>query len=375
MKSKLALQLMGLLVLAATALATEVKAQTIPAPPGMGRYCSVTWPTGGWAFESFTDLVADPCADIIQHSDPGYVIQRAGLYSVNGWNDAVARCDGAVWIGKGVGNGPLDFVFNLSLGYSGCVFTVAPNDLPIFNAPFQLGVEYHVTGVDFARWPYNTLNVQDYGQVGSSTATIVDNLGRDKSNDGYIDDHDGHDWILPTGTPIMPMGTPIRAVAAGWVLAARGRDVTHACPYSTPYQNEVFIHHTVSGGSGTLYDEYFVSYYAHFSSLNVVDNQWVNQGDIIGYAGNTGCSSQTHLHMGVFRLTNTADSFVRNLHINYDFSEGQDQNSSYGYQVMIDPYGFRAPAGFDPWSYLAYPWGALSINLWKTGQAPSLGNW
>lgn len=235
--------------------------------------------------------------------------------------------------------------------------------------------------MDFARSPYNTLDLaHDFGQPGASTAaTIVDWMARDKSSPGlgFINNHDGHDII-------MPEGTSLHAVAAARVLAARFRNVKFACsPRASDTQGEVWIEHRISGITGAVtttaaktdYDEYFVTFYAHLSDIGVAKGDIVAQGAAIGHSGNTGCSSAAHLHFGTFKTSNTASAYRFHTVINRKFGPTRDQNSSNLYVVMTDPYGFYPPAGFDPWAWKGYPQGALSVNLWKSGQAPNTGNW
>jgi hypothetical protein len=355
-----------------------------PSHAALGRYCSVSYTGGGWAFESATNLTGDPCADIkTKHGNSGK-IERAGLYSTNKTNNVVARCNikqSYVLLFVGTGNGPLTAAYDRAVHdkQKNCIFTVAPRELALFNSPFSLGVNYtHITGVDFARSPYKTLDLaHDFGRPGASThASVVDWKARDESGVGFIDDHDGHDILIKTGTVL-------RSVAAGRVLAARFRDVEIACGRPDK-QGEVWIEHRVSGKTGkvsssvvreTDYDEYFVTFYAHESKIVVKPNQIVAQGTEIGLSGSTGCSSAPHIHFGTFRITNTAAFYVYPSVINTLFGKGKDQNSSNLYKVMIDAYGFYPPKGFDPWAWKAYPQGALSINLWNSGQAPNTGNW
>src|SRR5262249_29413519 len=86
-------------------------AADVPAPAGMGNYCSVTWASGGWAFASDT-IGGDPCQYIFAHSGPGGTIQRKGLYANNNWNRVVYRCypPNFGWVGiyDGWGNDPVD---------------------------------------------------------------------------------------------------------------------------------------------------------------------------------------------------------------------------------------------------------------------------
>jgi murein DD-endopeptidase MepM/ murein hydrolase activator NlpD len=135
----------------------------------------------------------------------------------------------------------------------------------------------------------------------------------------------------------------------------------------SPLQQEIEIEHVVVGGSG--YTETYATYYAHLSWMLVKAGDSVTQGQLIGFSGNTGSSSQPHLHFGVTRLSNTASMLLKTLQF---FDPPKHSNGS---DVAIEPYGFRASQGFDPWAYKAYPAGALSVNLWFYGLEPSLGLW
>ncbi len=80
-----------------------------------------------------------------------------------------------------------------------------------------------------------------------------------------------------------PAGSPIYAAASGTVQVA----AYHQHKYS--YGNYVVLDH--GGGIKTLY--------AHMTSYTVSAGQTVNQGDVIGYVGNTGYSFGNHLHFEV----------------------------------------------------------------------------
>jgi murein DD-endopeptidase MepM/ murein hydrolase activator NlpD len=365
--------------------------QCIKVGSDYGTYCSGTWPDGGWAFNS-DPAGGDPCASIVK---TGGTIQRKGLYKNNDMNRVVVRCYppgyGSVGLYEGVGNGPLTAAYNSATTpkkLPGCVFTVSPRSMPILDSPFPLGAKYqggpyvHVNGFDFARPPYDTLNVADFGQPSSPTssaATIVDWMGREQTKGS----HDAHDWYIDRLTPI-------RAAARGKVVMARTYNCadpaytcpcgmkTAACPkvvtgMDTTIQQEVAIEHTVlrSGvcGSASGYYEKFITYYAHLTNFSVSVGQIVEKGDSIGPSGNTGNSSDPHLHFGVIRLTNTAAKPEAT--VNWlpptQHNDGGDK--------VIEPYGWAAPKGFDPWAWKGYPKGALSPNLWNSGQAPSTGEW
>lgn len=354
----------GLFLCLLMVLASARVASAITAPAGMGNYCSITWPTGGWAFAS-DPSGGDPCGWLLGQSDPGGTIQRKGLYASNNWNRVVYRCypPNYGWVGlyEGWGNDPLTWAYDAAQGKPGCIFNVSPVSLPIFDSPFPLWANYSlVTGFDFARSPYNTLNVPvEFGQPGSSTANVVDWKGRDRSNIGYINNHAGHDWLMPKGTPLRAAADGLVVMARSWQSPCTGSD--------SIFQNEVAIRHTVYGANG--YYERFVTYYAHLQTIAVSQGQSVTKGQLIGTTGNTGCSSAPHLHFGALRLTNTADKRLEVLHFfdPPDHSDGSDK--------AIDPYGWSPPMGFDPWAWKAYPDGALSLNLWRAGQAPQTGSW
>ena len=84
-----------------------------------------------------------------------------------------------------------------------------------------------------------------------------------------------------SGTDIAcPLGTPIKAVAAGTVTFA---------DWSGTYGKLVKISH----GNGVE------TYYAHCSELYVTVGQQVNAGDVIAAVGSTGNSTGNHLHLEV----------------------------------------------------------------------------
>lgn len=80
-----------------------------------------------------------------------------------------------------------------------------------------------------------------------------------------------------------PVGTSVRAAASGQVIISRQGG------WNGGYGTYVVIKH--DNGTQTLY--------AHHSSNTVAAGQWVSQGDVIGYSGNTGRSTGPHLHFEV----------------------------------------------------------------------------
>jgi murein DD-endopeptidase MepM/ murein hydrolase activator NlpD len=89
----------------------------------------------------------------------------------------------------------------------------------------------------------------------------------------YVRPHNGLDLTAPHGTPVY-------ASADGYVTLAKP---------NAGYGNVIFVHH----GFG------FETRYAHLSRYNVSEGQTVKRGDLIGFVGNTGTSTNDHLHYEV----------------------------------------------------------------------------
>lgn len=115
----------------------------------------------------------------------------------------------------------------------------------------------------------------------------------------------GYSWPLPagnltltsafgyrihpiTGKPHSHTGLDISAAGGTPIYAAKGGQVVTS-EYHYSYGNYVVIDH--GNGNSTLY--------AHMSRRAVSEGQMVNQGQIIGYVGNTGSSKGNHLHLEV----------------------------------------------------------------------------
>lgn len=81
----------------------------------------------------------------------------------------------------------------------------------------------------------------------------------------------------------MPLGTAVRAAAAGQVIVAK------SAGWNGGYGGYVVIKH----GNGTQ------TLYAHLSSVSVGVGEYVAQSQTIGGVGNTGRSTGTHLHFEV----------------------------------------------------------------------------
>jgi murein DD-endopeptidase MepM/ murein hydrolase activator NlpD len=107
----------------------------------------------------------------------------------------------------------------------------------------------------------------------SGRLTLTSFYGRRNISVGGNTFHAGLDIAARTGTPIAA-SRPGSVSKAGW---------------GGSYGYVVFIDH--GDGSQTRY--------AHQSQLNVRVGQYVDQGDLIGYTGNTGASTGPHLHFEI----------------------------------------------------------------------------
>jgi hypothetical protein len=156
--------------------------------------------------------------------------------------------------------------------------TTCNETMPMFQPPF-FG--------DFA-----TSNLMDHNvplEFQDGNGVFVSCCGGSNGRGG-IDGHSGYDWLLPNGTPVL-------AVASGTVRFA-GTDPPFFCP--TPGrdvtdQMVVLIDHTSPNG------ETLTSGYVHLSQITIRAGQLVSGGQEIGLSGNTGCSTQAHLHFEVRR--------------------------------------------------------------------------
>lgn len=125
-------------------------------------------------------------------------------------------------------------------------------------------------------WPMDGILTQGYGNTGFTAL-------------GY-NFHNGVDIAGPAGQPIY-------AAADGAVLYTDYSD--------TSYGNWVAIKHSIPTNSG---QRQIVTLYAHFRTIKVKPGQAVQQGDLLGYEGNTGNTTKKlygpergyHLHFGVY---------------------------------------------------------------------------
>jgi len=90
----------------------------------------------------------------------------------------------------------------------------------------------------------------------------------------------------------MPVGSELVAARGGWVRLKRESNPDNGQGYTM--ENYIYIEH----GDGSI------AFYAHLRQhgVDVEVGQWVDQGEHIGYSGNSGSTRDTpHLHFGVYR--------------------------------------------------------------------------
>lgn len=345
----------------------------IPVPSGYGRYCSATHPDTGASYLLASSATGVPCT-VILITVPGRVIERAGLYSLNGTNDVLAVCDGG-YIAAHSGNGaaPFDAAEAAAAGRTHCVFTAAPRFLRIFDRPYT-GSHLATTAQSFNHDVYNlALNVSVFGQTPNPahpSAHFVDLNGRQMCDGPDANGVDGALGGVDEAAVDIGLHSDrfVLAVADGRVESAVPRYVLSATGVGgDPYQREIFVRHSVGTG---LYSEAFTSYYAHMSDTLVRRGEAILQGEVLGRVGTTGASSGDHLHIAVFRHRNL--SFRDAWEVDYGYLGLRFDGRNPG---AIDPWGWRAPAGVDPWTWrfeANSDAGSWSPVLWNPGEAPTM---
>ena len=106
------------------------------------------------------------------------------------------------------------------------------------------------------------------------TGTFVWPVGGRRLTQRYWYGHQAIDVGLVTGSP---------------VYASDTGTVTYSAFSPYCYGNLIVINH----GNG------YETFYAHLNGFNVVPGQTVYQGNLIGWSGNTGCSSGPHIHFEI----------------------------------------------------------------------------
>jgi hypothetical protein len=261
--------------------------------------------------------------------------------------------------------------------------------LPVFSRPFGEAVDPILLGAfdfDLLHAPWD---VASFGQTPSppdTTACSVDRTGRERCHFGTAAEcgDAGAGCMIPDpGTTFgvsyawgMPEGTPLLAVADGIVRGSRARSQ----PGCSVAQEEIYVEHAVGSAiaGDEVYTERFVVGYLGLSSREVSAGDVVSRGQEIGKSGSTGCPDVMGLRFLVLRLTNLAGAGSVAFALEAEGPYGFD-----GIQGAIDPFGWAAPEGIDPWGYrfIGAPAppeapcgyqdpGAFSIDLWLPGEAP-----
>lgn len=101
--------------------------------------------------------------------------------------------------------------------------------------------------------------------------------------DGTSDVHKGVDYKLPEGTPIYAAHSGTVVTAKNWIQGTNNENDERS------YGNYIIIK-SDNGKFATLYA------HCQYNGIKVSENQYVNQGDLIAYVGNTGHSFGAHLH-------------------------------------------------------------------------------
>ncbi|MEO7012975.1 MAG: M23 family metallopeptidase, partial [Dokdonella sp.] len=164
------------------------------------------------------------------------------------------------------------------------------------------------------------------------------------------------------------------SVGPGWVVMAVPRHIPVFSPAGNdPYQREVFVRHRIGTGR---YAELFTTYYAHMQDTAVRRGGNVSAGTVLGQVGETGAASGQHLHLSVHRNKNL--SWRKDFE--FHFAGGSWDRD--GRVSAVDPWGWSAPQGPDPWAwrfrsvYSNHPElddaGSFSSLMWLNGENPTL---
>ena len=133
------------------------------------------------------------------------------------------------------------------------------------------------------------LNPKRFSSLGGSGGILIVNTGASSASglvwpvSGMITSYfgPGHPLGIDIDLSHAPYA-PVAAAAAGAVTFAGGNP---CCSYG--------YYVVVDHGNG------YSTLYAHFSSISVVVGQYVSQGQVLGYGGNTGYSTGNHVHFEV----------------------------------------------------------------------------
>jgi murein DD-endopeptidase MepM/ murein hydrolase activator NlpD len=144
---------------------------------------------------------------------------------------------------------------------------------PLYEVPWALGPNDHFyfsrpIAADKVNWPIADYR---YGGIFFSSDIV----------------HTGVDIPTPKGTPVLAAG-PGKVIWAGYGLYYGSNNP------DDPYGLAVTIRHDFGYRGQRLY-----TVYAHLDSINVVNGQIVQTGDVLGEVGTTGLTTGPHLHFEV----------------------------------------------------------------------------
>lgn len=139
--------------------------------------------------------------------------------------------------------------------------------VPLALTPFDHFYLTRPLAVNITNWP-----VENYRYGGSFFEDVV---------------HSGMDIKIPVGTPIQAAG-PGKVVWAGYGLFSGRFDP------DDPYGQAVMIRHDFGFNGSHVY-----TVYAHLDRVDVVQDQYVQEGQLLGLSGETGKTSGPHLHIEV----------------------------------------------------------------------------
>jgi len=120
------------------------------------------------------------------------------------------------------------------------------------------------------------------------------------------------------------VGQPVFAAADG---------IAHAAFENDGFGNYVWIQHT-----GTLQ-----TFYGHLIYADIYNNGRVAAGDLIGYAGSTGCSTGPHLHFGL-KDTSKRNNAMKGWVDPIQFLPNTEVNNDVTAPIVLDPISYTSKA-------------------------------
>lgn len=380
----------------------------VPLPAGFGHYCSVLLPDDTYQFATSAGN-GDPCGDLLRSAPAGTVVTRAGIYDMNGYNNAMLKCtDGAgIQLNQGASAATAlfqwDTVHHTPNNGGHCALWLSPVNLPIWSnlwaydwigsvplyndVPLPSTFNFDVYGPYMAsvlNSPVGKWNPQSTFGTASNpandphalTGLAFDRYGNEQMYAGSAAQCNDPVYFPSGGCPVfspgghsfevaydwtLTFGRGLLAVAPGRIIGAQDRDLgpRTGSPGQTPcearYQREISLLTQVDTG---WYAEQFVAVYHHMDGVNAIS------------AATPGCLGTMPVSVGqqvsrgqvIANVGNSGSSGGAHLDLQvirltnttgafwYDFAT---QAGGYGYngiQAAIDPYGWAGP-GIDPFAY------------------------